>query len=89
MGKLYEFLKLGRTLAAALFVLLLAAVSAQAQTTVVAAWDRNTDSETAGYRLYYGTGSGSYQWSVDTGNEVSTPVSVAPGSVYYFVVRPR
>jgi hypothetical protein len=60
---------------------------AMAQSTVTASWDRNTDSETAGYRLYYGTASGSYQWSVDAGNQTSAPVPLSPGSLYYFTVR--
>ena len=51
------------------------------------AWDRNTDSQTAGYRLYYGTASGSYQWSVDVGNQVTAPLTLSAGSVYYMTVR--
>ena len=68
-------------------MLLMTASAAMAQTTVTASWDRNTDSETAGYRLYYGTASGSYQWSVDAGNQTSAPIPLSPGSVYYFTVR--
>jgi len=61
--------------------------SASAQTTVTATWDRNTDALTAGYRVYYGTSSGTYQWSVDVGNQVSAPINLSPGSSYYFAVR--
>lgn len=60
---------------------------AVAQTVVTATWDRNTDSYTSGYRLYYGTSSGNYQWSVDAGNQVSVPINVSPGNIYYFTVR--
>ena len=63
------------------------ASSASAQTTVTATWDRNADPYTAGYRVYYGTASGSYQWSLDAGNQVSAPISLSSGSLYYFVVR--
>jgi hypothetical protein len=71
----------------ALLMLLVFSVSAAfAQTTVTASWDRNPDAQTAGYRLYYGTTSGSYQWSVDVGNQVSAPLSLTPGQ-YYFAVR--
>jgi hypothetical protein len=70
-----------------LIFLVLGASTASAQTTVTATWDRNSDAYTAGYRLYYGTTSGSYQWSVDAGNQVSAPISLSPGSIYYFVVR--
>ena len=58
-----------------------------AQTAVTATWDRNTDTSTAGYRLFYGTSPGSYQSSVDAGNEVSAPVTLTAGNRYYFVVR--
>jgi hypothetical protein len=73
-------------LPAALLLLVCAAATASAQT-VTASWDRNADSYTAGYRLYYGTASGSYQWSVDAGNQVSAPINLSPGNVYYFAVR--
>jgi hypothetical protein len=76
-----------RTLAGALILLALGAATAQAQTTVQANWDPNTDNNTAGYRLYYGTAPGAYQWSVDAGNQAYAPVSVSPGNLYYFVVR--
>jgi hypothetical protein len=68
-------------------LLVMGVASAQAQTTVTATWDPNTDAYTAGYRVYYGTSSGSYQWSVDAGNQVSAPISLSPGSLYYFAVR--
>jgi hypothetical protein len=74
-------------LAAGLMVLVLGVSSAHAQTTVTAAWDPNTDAYTAGYRLYYGTAPGTYQWSVDAGNQTSAPIALSPGSVYYFTVR--
>lgn len=76
-----------RTLATVVVALLVGAAAAQAQTTVVASWDRNTDSHTAGYRLFYGTAPGSYQWSFDVGNQVSAPVTLSSGHVYYFTVR--
>jgi hypothetical protein len=72
----------------AAFLLVVAGASAaQAQTVVTATWDRNTDTTTAGYRVYYGTSPGSYQWSVDAGNQVSAPLSLTPGTIYYVAVR--
>jgi hypothetical protein len=71
----------------AFILLLLAASTAHAQSTVTVSWDRNTDSYTAGYRLYYGTASGSYQWSLDAGNQTSAPVNLSPGSAYFMTVR--
>jgi hypothetical protein len=74
--------------ALAAFALVTVSASAvHAQNAVTVSWDRNSDSTTVGYRLYYGTSSGNYQWNVDAGNRVSTPVSLSPGSVYYMVVR--
>jgi hypothetical protein len=69
-----------------LFLPLAAATGAHAQTSVTLQWDRNQDTSTAGYRLYYGTSSGSYQWSVDAGSQTSVGVSLGIGR-YYFVVR--
>jgi hypothetical protein len=72
---------------AAVTVAILGVGTASAQTTVTATWDRNTDSYTAGYRLYYGTSSGAYQWSLDAGNNVSVPLNLSSGSIYYLAVR--
>lgn len=82
-----KFSVLVRLFAAAIFLLVAGSSSAFAQTTVTATWDRNTDQYTAGYRVYYGTSSGNYQWSLDAGNQVSAPVTLSPGSIYYFTVR--
>jgi hypothetical protein len=76
-----------RMAVAAVLLILASSTAAFAQTTVTAMWDRNTDTYTAGYRVYYGTSPGNYQWNVDAGNEVSAPISVSPGYTYYFVVR--
>ena len=67
-------------------LLLIGVSAAHAQYSVTATWDRNSDSYTAGYRLYYGTSSGNYQWSVDAGNQTSAPLNLSSGT-YYFVVR--
>ncbi len=67
-------------------LLVAASSSALAQTSTVT-WDRNSDAFTAGYLLSYGTQSGSYSATVDVGNVVSYPVSMAPGNTYYVMVR--
>src|SRR2546428_64872 len=52
---------------------------------VTLAWDPNTDPDLAGYKLYYGTSSGSYQFSVDVGNLTSyTLPGLLEGQIYYF-----
>ncbi len=64
------------------------APAAHAQTsTVTAAWDANSDGMTTGYIVYYGTSSGSYQWSHDAGNQTSDQLSLNRGATYYFTVR--
>ena len=66
--------------------LLLAASTVQAQYSATATWNRNTDSNTAGYRLYYGSSTRNYPWSIDVGNQTSAPLNLSPGG-YYFAVR--
>ena len=73
------------TLLPIVFVLF-AASHAYAQYPVMASWDANTDAYTAGYRIYYGTASGTYQWSVDVGNQTSAPLNLSPGN-FFFAVR--
>src|SRR3989454_1279721 len=59
------------------------AVANAAQVTL--AWDANTDPDLAGYKLYYGLSSGSYQSSVDVGNVTSyTLPGLLDGRIYYF-----
>src|SRR3989442_4465224 len=59
------------------------ALSSAAQVTLT--WDANTDQDLAGYKLYYGTSSRSYQLSVDVGNVTSYTLSgLLEGQIYYF-----
>ena len=55
--------------------------------TVTATWDRNSESNIAGYILSYGTQSGTYSTSIDVGNVTTKQVVLNPGQRYYFVVQ--
>jgi hypothetical protein len=53
---------------------------------VTLAWNPNSESDLAGYRIYYGTTSGSYTNSRDVGNATTCTISnLLAGQTYYFV----
>ncbi len=50
------------------------------------AWDANTEPELAGYKIYYGTSSGSYTASKDVGKTTTCTINgIDEGKTYYFV----
>lgn len=52
---------------------------------VTVAWDANPEPEVAGYKIYYGTRSGSYTASLDAGNATSILLSgLQDGATYFF-----
>lgn len=52
------------------------------------AWDANTQSTLGGYKLYYGTTSGSYSANIDIGNKTSYTVpNLTDGTQYFFAVK--
>ncbi len=66
--------------------LLAATVTAAQAATATATWNPNPEPDIAGYKLSYGTASGSYTTTVDVGNVTSFVVQVVAGQTYYFVV---
>ncbi len=51
------------------------------------AWDPNTESDVAGYKVYYGTSSGNYENAVDIGNTTEYLLSgLTKGQTYYISV---
>ncbi len=49
------------------------------------AWDATTDPNIAGYKIHYGTSSGSYQTIIDVGNITTCTISnLLDGTTYYF-----
>jgi hypothetical protein len=52
---------------------------------VTVAWDPNPEAYVAGYKVYYGSASGSYSSMVDVGNWTSLTISgLGAGKTYYF-----
>jgi hypothetical protein len=51
---------------------------------IAVAWDENSEPDIAGYKIYYGTTSGNYQYSVDVRNNTSCLISgLTEGTTYY------
>src|SRR4030095_16997634 len=62
------------------------AFSIHALQNVTLAWDANSETNIAGYKLYYGTSSRAYTNVSDLGNVLSTSLALLEGSTYYFAV---
>src|SRR3954471_8087132 len=67
--------------------LLVVAVTTAHAATATASWNPNPEPDIAGYKLSYGTSSGSYSTTVGVGKVTSYVVQVVAGQTYYFVVR--
>ncbi len=51
---------------------------------ITGTWDANSESDLAGYKIYYGTQSGNYTVSVDAGNTTSVTVNIQDTNKTYF-----
>ncbi|HEV8699841.1 MAG TPA: fibronectin type III domain-containing protein [Candidatus Polarisedimenticolia bacterium] len=71
-----------------LFVAVWATLPASAASLVRLAWDANSESDLAGYRLHYGTSPGVYNQTQEAGTATSLELwSLDPSTTYYFVVH--
>jgi len=71
--------------AALIFLVLAPAASPAAQVTL--AWDPNAESNLAGYAIYWGTASRSYEHKATIGKETSFSIEgLQEGQIYYFAV---
>jgi len=76
---------LGFEIGVSIIIGLIAANAMAAQATL--AWDPNTESDLAGYRIHYGTASGSYTVHTDVHNVTTYTVDgLTAGQTYYFAV---
>ncbi|MBI3812622.1 MAG: hypothetical protein HY283_10560 [Nitrospirae bacterium] len=50
-------------------------------------WNPNTEPDLAGYKIYYGTASGSYGAPIDAGNQTTYTITGLGYGTYYFAVK--
>jgi len=84
-GKIHRYSVLCGTVFAVLSFLTLSSATFLIAAQVTLEWDPNTEPDLAGYKIYYGTSSESYDMSVDVGNWTScTFAGLEEGVTYYF-----
>jgi hypothetical protein len=68
-----------------LLILAVLITSVQAAGSVTLAWDRSSDTNITGYKVYYGGASGTYTNTVNAGSATNATVSgLVQGTTYYF-----
>ena len=58
-----------------------------AEDSVTVRWDANSESDLAGYRIYYGSASRSYSDSITVGLTTSYVLNLSPNKVYFLAVK--
>ena len=68
-----------------LLILTALITSVQAAGSVTLAWNRSSDTNVAGYNIYYGGASGAYTNEISVGNATNATISgLVQGTAYYF-----
>lgn len=81
------FIRQAGWLAVAALIALLGAPDNAHAVDVTLRWNANSESDLAGYTVYYGTSSGAYTQSINAGNVITTLVpGLSAGATYYFAV---
>jgi len=70
----------------AIIIILLALIPPVMAADVTLAWDPNTETDLAGYKIYYGTASRVYGAPIVIGNQTTYTVTGLPPGVFYFAV---
>src|SRR5580765_8579179 len=68
-------------------LMLLGSATSSWASTVTATWNANPETDIAGYKISYGTSSGSYTTTIDVGNVTSYVLTLPDGQTYYFVAQ--
>jgi hypothetical protein len=86
-SKMHYSLLRNPIIAASILFLSLLFSSSDSMAQIQLAWDANTASDLAGYKVYYGTASGKYGRPLDVKKMMSSNlIGLIPGVKYYFVV---
>lgn len=76
----------GATFVGAFLLILLCSARVVYSAQVTLAWDANSEPNISGYKIYYGTASRIYDFTVEVGNYTSVTITdLKEGEIYYFV----
>lgn len=53
--------------------------------TVILSWDANPEPDIGGYKVYYGTSSGDYDYVIDVGDVTNYELDLSPGERYFAI----